>query len=134
MFDLNNVWLTRRHCRPPRQSLSYSRLLPARRYAIAVLVYARYLYLSLSQVIEFYRNGRTNPAGFLTRRLPLSYPTLCHEEIRVSPKINGTSVCDFRPNFGLRKLSHGALVVATCCQLSSTQADAQCDKLATIVG
>jgi len=133
MFDLNNVWLTRRHCRPPQQSLSYSRLLPARRYAIAVLVYARYLYLSLSQIRVL--SKRTDESSwFLTRRLPLSYPTLCHEEIRVSPKINGTSVCDFRPNFGLRKLSHGALVVATCCQLSSTQVDAQCDKLATIVG
>jgi len=58
-------------------------------------------------------------------------------EIRVSPKIRTISrspgiVPDFRRN----KFRHGESIVAMCCQLtsSSANANAQCDKLATIVG
>jgi len=35
---------------------------------------------------------------------------------------------------GLRKFRNGASIVATCCQLSSTQVDTECDKLAAVVG
>jgi len=33
---------------------------------------------------------------------------------------------------GLKKLHCGSLIIATCCQLSLTMVDTQCDKLATV--
>ena len=38
------------------------------------------------------------------------------------------------PNPGLIKFRYGASIVATCGHRSSTKTDAECDKLATLVG
>jgi len=61
---------------------------------------------------------------FLARELPSTHPTLCSEEIRVSPKTrvlpSGTlsQTLDFKNSFGIS-------IVETCYRLRSRKVDAQ---------
>jgi len=41
--------------------------------------------------------------------LPLTYPTLCYKKIWLPPK--GSSLWNIAPNSGLRKFSHGKLLM-----------------------
>lgn len=54
--------------------------------------------------------------------------------LQVNSRISKTKLSGFSPNSGLRKVCYDTSVVATYCQLGSTSVDAQCDKLATVVG
>ena len=80
--------------------------------------------------LVFYWNGWMMELVSLAWRLPLTYPTLQYREIWVSAKIM------LLPSGNLSKLCsmdiyHCSSIVTKCCQVSWTQVDAQCDKLAT---
>ena len=66
-----------------------------------------------------------NVAAFMQCFQKFGYP----QKIRTISRSPGI-VPDFRRN----KFRHGESIVAMCCQLTNSSANAQCDKLATIVG
>lgn len=83
---------------------------------------------SVHQKLVWYRNSRMDQVHFFAQRLPSSYPILYWRGIRVSAEIS-TFLWNFVTHSGLGKIWQLRMS-----QVLLTEVDAQCDKLATIVG